>query len=313
MMSFKSNDHGDFNDRLRPFSIAGDCLYLQFHYKYFSMIVSILGCGWLGFPLAQTLLRQDYIIKGSTTTKSKYEILKKNGIKPYMITVPDTIGLAENAPFWGSDILFLNIPPGRGTPNVESAYPDKIRSVYEQITGSTGENHIKKLIFASSTSVYPSKEGLFCEEDADLSNTARPAGTAVLKAEHLLLEASEFDTVVLRFGGLYGYNRHPVRYLAGKKNLSSPLKPVNLIHQDDCIQIVKKIINDDIAPGIYNAVSDGHPPRKTLYQSAAEHFNVEPPTFDESSDSTNRIISNKKLKKEIGYSFIYPNPLDHTA
>lgn len=277
------------------------------------MIVSILGCGWLGFPLAQTLLRQDYIVKGSTTTKDKYEILKKNGIEPYMITVPDTVDLAENASFWDSNILFLNIPPGRGTPNVESTYPEKIRSVCERLVNSNGENQIKKLIFASSTSVYPSKEGVFSEDDADLSHTARPSGTAILKTEQLLMEASEFETVVLRFGGLYGYNRHPVRYLAGKKNLSSPLKPVNLIHQDDCIQIVKKIIDDDISTGVYNAVSDGHPPRKTLYQSAADHFNVEPPTFDHSSDSINRIISNKKLKKELGYSFIYPNPLDHTA
>ncbi|WP_340104997.1 SDR family oxidoreductase [Rhodohalobacter sp. 8-1] len=277
------------------------------------MIVSILGCGWLGFPLAQTLLRQDYIVKGSTTTKEKYEILKKNGIEPYILSIPETVGSSENESFWDSDILFLNIPPGRGTPNVESAYPDKIRSVCEQISSSNGKNNIKKLIFASSTSVYPAKEGVFSEDDADLSDTARPSGTAVLKAEQLLMEASEFETVVLRFGGLYGYNRHPVRYLAGKINLSSPLKPVNLIHQDDCIQIIKKIIDDNISSGIYNAVSDGHPPRKTFYQSAAKHFDLEPPTFDETSNSENRIISNKKLKKELSYSFIYPNPLDHTA
>lgn len=277
------------------------------------MILSILGCGWLGFPLAQALLRDEYIVKGSTTTKSKQKILKKNGIEPYLITIPETVDSPDNASFWDANTLFLNIPPGRGTPDVESQYPKKIRAVCKRLLNSDGENRIKKIIFASSTSVYPTKEGVFEEQDADLSNTARPSGTAVLRAEHVLLESPEFETVILRFGGLYGYNRHPVNYLAGKKNLSSPLKPVNLIHQDDCIQIVKKIIGDDVSPGVYNAVSDGHPPRKTLYQSAANHYNVEPPTFDHSSDSINRIISNKKLKKELGYSFVYPNPLDHTA
>jgi len=277
------------------------------------MNISILGCGWLGFPLGQSLLSLGHTIKGSTTSDGKYEILKKNGIVPFLISIPETLNNPENDPFFESDVLFLNIPPGRGNPNVTSQYPEKIHSIRDKIETSNQETSIKKVIFASSTSIYPTKEGVFSEEDADLSNTARPSGTAVLKAEQLLLESSNFETIVLRFGGLYGYNRHPVRYLAGKKNLPAPLKPVNLIHQDDCIQIVKKIIEDKIPSGVFNAVSDGHPPRKTLYQSAANHFNVDSPTFDHSDESINRIISNEKLKKELGYSFIYPNPLDHTA
>ena len=277
------------------------------------MIVSILGCGWLGFPLGQTLLRHKHIVKGSTTTKPKYEILKKNGIDPYLITVPDTINAPENDSFWNSDTLFLNIPPGRGAPDVESQYPEKITSICDRILKSDGENIINRVIFASSTSVYPNREGVYNEDDIDISDTARASGTAVLNAEQVLMESSDFDTVVLRFGGLYGYDRHPVNYLAGRKNVSSPLKPVNLIHQDDCIQIVKNIIESDISSGVFNAVSDGHPPRKTFYQSAADHYGVDPPEFDDASTSVNRIISNEKLKKELSYSFIYPNPLDHTA
>lgn len=277
------------------------------------MIISILGCGWLGFPLAQTLLHHEYTVKGSTTSKSKFEILKKNGIQPFMLTVPDTLNSPSNNSFWNSNILFLNIPPGRGESDVVNSYHDKIKAVCDRIISSEEENRIEKVIFASSTSVYPSEEGIYSEDDADISDTARPSGTAVLKAEELLFSHSEFETTVLRFGGLYGYDRHPVRYLSGKENLPSPLKPVNLIHQDDCIQIIRKVLETDTVSNAYNAVSDGHPPRKTLYQSAADHFGVEPPSFDSSSDSVNRIISNEKLKRELNYSFIYPNPLDHTA
>jgi len=128
-----------------------------------------------------------------------------------------------------------------------------------------------------------------------------------------LLESSSFETVVLRFGGLYGYDRHPIRFLAGKKNVPSPLKPVNLIHQDDCVNIIEQVLKNESVTGIYNAVSDGHPPRKTLYQSAAKHFDVPPPVFDKDSESKDRVISNKKLKEELDYAFIYPNPMDHTA
>lgn len=277
------------------------------------MIISILGCGWLGFPLGQSLLRQGHQIKGSTTTGNKYEILKKNGIEPYLISVPDTLNNPENDSFFESDVLFINVPPGRGNPDVAKQYPKIIQLVRDRIESYTDEKSIKKVIFASSTSVYPAEEGVFCEDDADLSNTARPSGTAVLKAEQILLESSSFGTVVLRFGGLYGYDRHPIKFLAGKKNVPSPLKPVNLIHQDDCINIIEEVLKNESFTGVYNAVSDGHPPRKTLYQSAAKHFDVEPPTFDKDSESKNRVISNKKLKKELDYTFIYPNPMDHTA
>lgn len=277
------------------------------------MTISILGCGWLGFPLGQSLLRHGYEVKGSTTTQSKFEIIRENGIEPFLLSVPETVNESSNDAFWDSNSLFLNIPPERSEKNLEDTYPEKIKSVCDRILKTDSKNRIKQVIFASSTSVYPSEEGIYSEEDADLSNTARLSGKAILKAEKLLQSYSVFSTVILRFGGLYGYDRHPVRYLAGKEDLSSPYKPVNLIHQDDCIQIVRKFLNSDSVSGVFNAVSDGHPPRETFYQSAADHFSVEIPTFDSSTESINRVISNEKLKKEMDYKFIYPNPLDHTA
>ena len=33
--------------------------------------VSVLGCGWLGMPLAISLLDEGYSVKGSTTTEKK--------------------------------------------------------------------------------------------------------------------------------------------------------------------------------------------------------------------------------------------------
>lgn len=276
------------------------------------MKISILGCGWLGFPLAQTLLRRGHSVRGATTSKEKLEILKSNGIEPFLIRSPDLLNSAKKNAFWQSDLLFLNIPPGRGNRNVVSSYTKAIHAVREQIEQEPGQS-IKKVIFASSTSVYPPSEGVYTEKDSVARQTSRPSGSAVLKAEKLLLDSDAFKTIILRFGGLYGYDRHPVRYLAGKKNLPSPNNPVNLIHQDDCIGIVETILEKDFEPDIYNAVSDGHPPRQTLYQSAAEHYNLEPPSFDADTESVHRVISNKKLKEKLNYSFIYPNPLDHTG
>ena len=43
--------------------------------------ISILGCGWLGFPLAQALLKAGFSTKGSTTSIDKKEMLEKAGFK----------------------------------------------------------------------------------------------------------------------------------------------------------------------------------------------------------------------------------------
>jgi nucleoside-diphosphate-sugar epimerase len=271
------------------------------------MTISVLGCGWLGFPLAQNLLRNGFTVKGSTTSGKKLKEIKQAGIEAYLLDLPDQIENEESKSFWSADILFLNIPPGRGNKNVEKDYPDLIQKVADKAK----KEDIKWIIFASSTSVYSPFGGITKEEDAEPGNAARPSGEAVLKAENILRE-SGLDITIIRFGGLYGYGRHPVKYLAGKKELSDPAKPVNLIHQTDCLNIVSDIIRLEKRNEIYNAVSDGHPPRKEFYKSAAQYFNLPKPEFKSQEESDYRVVSNDKLKQELQYTFSYPNPMDHT-
>ncbi len=275
------------------------------------MDISIMGCGWLGFPLAQQLIRDDNLVKGSTTSNNKLSLLKENGIESYCISIPEDLPDCCRSSFWKSKLLVLNIPPNRRSNKVAKNYPKKIKSIVDILESS--ESTIEKVVFASSTSVYPRKSGYFTEDNSGTGNTSRPSGEAVLAAESILQESEHFKTIILRFGGLYGYERHPVKYLAGKSNISSPLEPVNLIHQDDCIRIIKYILKSEVENGIFNAVSDGHPPRKMLYESAAKHYGLPAPKFDNESESVDRVISNEKLKKDLDFSFTYPNPLDHPA
>jgi len=271
------------------------------------MTISILGCGWLGLPLAQHLLNKNYIIKGSTTTKEKISLLRNAGIESYLMEIPADIGKENNRSFWECDTLFVNIPPGRKNPDVVKDFPDSVRQLIKKVK----EHEIKWVIFVSSTSVYDEFGGITKEEDADMNITATDSGKALLKAERLLMHEMVFDTTVIRFGGLYGYDRHPVKYLAGKKNLDKARKPVNLIHQDDCIEIIRRIIEMDVKNETLNAVSDGHPPRETFYRSAAEHFDLPLPEFKKDTNDGYRIVSNQKLKERLNYEFTYPNPMDH--
>jgi len=258
-------------------------------------------------PLAEHLIHHTFDVKGSTTTKEKLSLLKSAGIKSYLLNVPGDLHSEENQEFWDCDALFINIPPGRKNPDVVKDFPDTMKQMIETVI----KNDIPWVIFISSTSVYDEFGGITKEEDTDRNNTTRNTGKALLKAEKMFLNRNQFDTTVIRFGGLYGYGRHPVKYLAGKRNLDKANKPVNLIHQDDCIAIIKRILEMNVRNEIVNAVSDEHPTRESFYTAAAKHYGLPEPRFKKESEKKEyRIVSNQKLKDRLTYKFIYPNPME---
>lgn len=272
-----------------------------------SMKISVLGCGWLGFPLAQRLHSLGHTIKGSSTTENKLITLEQNGIEPYLIHLPESIDEKSIQPFWQSDLLILNIPPGRGDKDALNNYPEIIRNVVQKCR----ENELNWIIFTSSTSVYSETGGFTTEEDSQKGNASRPSGEVLLETEEII-HNSGIDFTILRLGGLYGYGRHPIHYLSGKKDLDGASKPVNLVHQVDCVNIISEVIQQKRRNAIYNVVSDGHPPRKAFYESAAKHFSLPVPHFKPTEQKEYRVISNQKIKDDLIYSFSYPNPMDHT-
>lgn len=269
------------------------------------MTISILGCGWLGLPLAEHLRDEGHSIKGSTTSSEKIELLKGKEISPFLLSFSPELECEDCSDFWDADLLVLNIPPGRSRDNVTSFHQKQISSVIEQLKQSS----IKQVIFVSSTSVYPEKPGIVSEEDAEPGKAGRDSGNALLEAEKMLMNQSEFETSIIRFGGLYGQDRHPAKYLAGRKNMEKGNAPVNLIHQDDCIGIIQTIINKEVKGEIFNGVSDGHPPKKMYYPAAAKSLGLEPPTFKDDENEDYKVVSNRKLKQQLQYTFKHPNPM----
>mgnify|MGYP000934933063 CR=1 FL=1 len=68
--------------------------------------VSVLGCGWLGKPLAISLLDDGFSVKGSTTSAEKLIDLQKLHINPFLVDISqDEI----NTDFLNSDILIIAI------------------------------------------------------------------------------------------------------------------------------------------------------------------------------------------------------------
>lgn len=263
--------------------------------------ISILGCGWLGLPLGVYLVEKGYRVKGSTTEPDKSKLIKEKGIEPYLIVLnPETHG--ENYDeFLNCAVLIIDFPPERRE-DIIDYHQDQIKS----LISAMGSGTVKHVIFTSSTSVYPD---INCEVyESPEPKPTKLSGKALLKVENLLRESHKFETTIIRFGGLIGYDRIPGKFLAGRKGLANGDAPVNLIHRDDCIQIIYKIIKNNIWGETLNACADFHPTRKQYYTQQAELIGLTPPTFNESEAGNYKIVSNKKLKKLLDYKFKYPDP-----
>jgi nucleoside-diphosphate-sugar epimerase len=263
--------------------------------------ISVLGCGWLGLPLAEELVGQEFLVSGSTTTTEKLELLASKGISPFLLDLRSPEVSPENGSFFQAEILVVAIPPGRGQ---EKPYQDQIARLQKLLLNSP----VKQVLFVSSTGVYANSQPEITEESAlDFGGSV-----GLIAAENRMLSAENtWQTTILRFAGLFGTGREPGRFLAGKTNLPNPEAPVNLIHLKDCIQIISEIIKQEKWGEIFNACADEHPSRKVFYQAAARNLGLPEPEFVNASEEyqTGKWISNQKLKAALNYTFLYPDPL----
>lgn len=263
------------------------------------MKISILGCGWLGLPLAKKLAEEGYQIKGSATSSNHLKAIEQTGTQPFIIRLaPHLIGETD---FFDSEYLVINFPPERRE-DIESYLATQIQSLTETLQ----KTPVKKVLFVSSTSVYPAINKEVKEEDA---HPGKKSGKALLHAEKVLRAQPNFDVTVIRFSGLIGYDRLPGRFLAGKKDVKNGDAPVNLIHRDDCLRILEQIIKSGLWGQTYNACSPQHPKRKDFYTKAARKAGTSIPTFDDTSETQYKIVNSDKLISDLNFQFHYPDPM----
>ena len=262
--------------------------------------ISILGCGWLGLPLAKSLLQNGFSIKGSTTSLEKISLLESEGITPFLVRLEEQQISASVADFLAdSQILIINIPPKLRGGSTEN-FVAKITTLLPFIENST----VEKVLFVSSTSVY-GEDNEFVSEVTVL-NPDTEGGRQLAIVENVLQKNSRFQTTILRFGGLISDDRNPVRFLSGRENIENPDTPINLIHQDDCIGIIEKIIGLNSWDETYNAVAPFHPTRQEYYTQKATELNLALPKFAALNTIVGKTILNNKVIEVLDYSFIKP-------
>lgn len=256
--------------------------------------ISVLGCGWFGFPFAESMVKKGYTVKGSTTTSEKKTALRNAGITPFLLDlnaeIPDM-----NPEFFESDILICCIPPKRD-PAIQQQYAARIK----KIAASAARGHIREFIFISSTSVFQDNNQRLNEDDIPVPDTS--SGKIILEAEQNLRSSANFRTTIVRFAGLFGPGRDPGRFFAGKTDIVNGLSPVNMIGLEDCIGVLTTIINQEKYGGVYHACSPEHPDRISFYTAAAKRSGLPLPEFLPQKNSW-KIIDSNRLKAELDYKF----------
>ena len=143
------------------------------------------------------------------------------------------------------DTILLTIPPLLNEPEKEKA---RLNEWGEWM--KTNRSNVKRIIYISSTGVYPNRNGFWHEEsefDADTNS-----GRLRLITEKTL--SRFFKLHVIRSGGIYGNGRGIDIRLKSNKNIPFSRRPVHRIHVKDLAGIVFHLMKNPNSVRCINAV-----------------------------------------------------------
>lgn len=266
--------------------------------------IGILGCGWLGFPLAKRFISMGYRVSGTTTTKANLDILRNEGIIPHYVELFNDGVKGSLIDFLKDlDILIINVPPKRKAK--EENYLNKMTQLYE----ACKIMHLKKIIFVSSTSIYGEVQGELTEKS--VPKPGSDSAKKLLAAEKLFMSDKKSESTVLRFGGLIGPDRHPVTYLSGQHGLTNGDDAVNLIHLEDGLLILTNIVTNEWWGKLINGVYPDHPAKRIYYTREATKRGLPVPEYIKGyAGKTGKIIKTKTLD---GLKFKFRTPIDSSS
>jgi nucleoside-diphosphate-sugar epimerase len=142
----------------------------------------------------------------------------------------------------------------------------------------------------------------------------------LLETENVLLAAAQekkFPAVILRVAGIYGPDRgHEFKqFLKNEARMEGDgSRFLNMIHRDDLTGCIIAALKSGRPGEIYNTADDEPVSQLHFFQWLAQALDKPlPPSAPENPGEnrkrgvTNKRISNRKLKMELGCQFKYPN------
>lgn len=279
------------------------------------MRVAILGCGYLGLALGRRLTESGHDVVGVRRSDDGAAEVEAAGLTAVRadVTDPEELSAVPDA----DAVVFAASAGGRGAAAARRVYVDGLRTTVDHFGGR--ERPPDRLVYTSSTGVYGDRGGDWVDESTRLEPVDEKSA-ALIDAEAAAMDADRhgIDPTVIRYGGIYGPDRHRIdSYLEG------PVTPgiLNLIHRDDAAGVAAFLLETERASGeIVVAVDDEPVDRRELAAWLAGRCGVEPPPErsveqrladeDLSAAAARRLRADKRCSnarlRELGYEFAYP-------
>ncbi len=256
--------------------------------------IGVLGCGWLGLPLALALKKQDYNVKGSVTSIEKKQTINNQLSDIYVLKVEEDGIEGELDFFKNISVLVIAIPPGlRG--NQQSDFTKKINQIIQLAIF----NNITSILYVSSTAVFANNNNTYDENTVPVPYDSK--SEQLIIAEQLIREA-KIPCSIIRMGGLIDEHRHPVTTLSKQLSVKNPLVPVNIIHQKDAIGLILSIINNEKWGFIFHGVAPTTWTKQEYYTKEALKRNISL-TFDIQNQSVGKKVLSQISTHLLNYTY----------
>lgn len=268
--------------------------------------VLIFGCGYLGARLAQRCLRAGRRVLATTRSADRAAAFREAGLDPIVCDVTDASTLTT-LPRVDTVVYCVGLDRSAGK-SMREVYVDGLQNVLKALSAP------RLFLLVSSTSVYGQQNGEEVDETAATEPTEE-SGQIVLAAECVvrsLLPAA----IILRFAGIYGPNRmlKSKALRLGEALALNPARWVNLIHVDDGVTAILAAEQRGRCGAVYNVCDDRPVLRREFYEHLARILNAPPPRFEPpwergftGRDTTNRRVSNRRMRQELGVELVYPD------
>lgn len=263
--------------------------------------VFIVGCGFVGLPLARDFACSGWETHATTASEASAAKLHQEQFGAYALDITNENSFQKLAKR-NFDVVIHCASSGRGA-----------ASDYEAVflTGTRrlmGNLECGNFIFSSSTSVYAQTDGSWVDETSPAS-PSRETGQILRATEDLVLSARG---AVARLAGLYGPGRCvPLQKLLDDTAIvqGNGERVMNMLHQLDAAAALR-LLAETKSSGLFNAVDNEPVAELEWFQYVCERLGKPLPPYgprelNRKRGWTSKRVSNRKLRS-LGWEPLYP-------
>ena len=259
--------------------------------------VLIAGCGYIGSAAARLFSEEGWEVIGWTRSEQSAERAGESAISLCALDITDLETVRRNR--FAADVVVHCASSGSdsylhvyrdGATNLATCFPNA------------------RIIFTSSTSVYPQRDGRFVtEENAAESDSEN---SRILRQAEKIVLAN--DGIVLRVAGIYGPGRSFLLRSVMKGTAVISDRFVNQVHRDDVASAIFFLARCRALdpPRLFNVVDDTPAPQAEIMDWLSARLGLplsnSSPSPESKRGRSNKRVSNAKLRA-LGWAPAYPS------